>query len=116
MEISNPPDKQFKEMIKKMLNESRRRIYEHNKMFNKEAENIEDCFLGSQIACYVQLFATPWTAALQAPLSIGYSRQEYWDGLPFPSPRDLPDPGIESRSPALQMDSLPLVQPRSKQS
>ena len=58
MEISNPPDKQFKEMIKKMLNEPRR-IYEHNKMFNKETENIEDCFLGSQIACYVQLFATP---------------------------------------------------------
>ena len=44
MERSNPPDKQFKEMIKKMLNEPRRRIYEHNKMLNKEVENIEDCF------------------------------------------------------------------------
>ena len=115
MEISNPPDKQFKEMIKKMLNEPRR-IYEHNKMFNKETENIEDCFFVSQIACYVQLFATPWNAALQAPLSIGYSRQEYWDGLPFPSSRDLSDPGIESRSPALQVDSSPLTQPRSKHS
>ena len=49
----------------------------------------------------VQLFATPWTAAYQAPLSMGFSRQEYWSGLPFPSPGDLPHPGIESRSPAL---------------
>ena len=49
----------------------------------------------------VQLFATPWTAAYQAPLSMGFSRQEYWSGLPFPSPRDLPDPGIEPGPPAL---------------
>ena len=54
----------------------------------------------------VQLFATPWTVAHQAPLSMGFSRQEYWSGLPFPSPGDLPDPGIEPRSPALQADSL----------
>ena len=45
---------------------------------------------------------TPWTVACQAPLSMGFSRQEYWSGLPFPSPGDLPDPGIKSRSPALQ--------------
>ena len=51
--------------------------------------------------------ATPWTVACQAPLSMGFSRQEYWTGLPFPSPGDLPDPGIEPRSPALQADSLP---------
>ena len=50
----------------------------------------------------VLLFATPWTVAYQAPLSMGFSRQEYWSGLPFPSPGDLPDPGIEPRSPALQ--------------
>ena len=49
----------------------------------------------------VQLFATPWTVAHQAPLSMEFSRQEYWSGLPFPSPGDLPDPGIEPRSPAL---------------
>ena len=55
----------------------------------------------------VQLFVTPRTAAHQAPLSMGLSRQEYWSGLPFPSPRDLPDPGSESQSPALQTDSLP---------
>ena len=47
-------------------------------------------------------FATPWTVALQAPLSMGFPRQEYWSGLPFASPGDLPDPGIESGSSALQ--------------
>ena len=51
-------------------------------------------------------FATPWTSAHQALLSIGVSRQEHWSGLPFPSPRDLPDPGIVPGSPALQADSL----------
>ena len=55
----------------------------------------------------VRLFATPWTVAYKAPLSMGLSRQEYWSGLPFPSPGDLPDPGIEPGSPALQADSLP---------
>ena len=54
---------------------------------------------------FVWLFATPWTAAYQAP-SMGFSRQEYWSGLPFPSPGDLPDPGIKPRSPALQADAL----------
>ena len=49
----------------------------------------------------VQLFATPWTAACQAPLPIALSRQEYWSGLPFPTPGDLPDPGIEPASPRL---------------
>ena len=52
-----------------------------------------------------QLFATPWTN-LQAPLSMGFSRQEYWSGLPFPSTGDLPDPGMKPRSPALQADAL----------
>ena len=54
----------------------------------------------------VQLFATPWTIAYQAPLSMGFSRQEYWSGLPFPSPGDLPDPRIEPGSPASQIDAL----------
>ena len=49
----------------------------------------------------------PWTVVRQVPLSMGFSRQEYWGGLPFPSPGDLPDPGIERRSPTLQTDSLP---------
>ena len=46
--------------------------------------------------------ATPWTVARQAPLSVGFPRQEYWSGLPFPPPGDLPDPGIEPVPPALQ--------------
>ena len=50
---------------------------------------------------------TPWTVVHQAPLSMGFSRQEYWSGLPFPSPVDLPDSGPEHGSPALQADSLP---------
>ena len=50
---------------------------------------------------------TPWTADLQAPLFMGFFRQGYWSGLPFPSPGDLPDPEIEPRSPKLQADSLP---------
>ena len=54
----------------------------------------------------VQLFATLWTIARQAPLSMGFSRQECWSGLPFPPPRDLPDPGMELASPALQADFL----------
>ena len=60
---------------------------------------------------HVQLFATPWTVAHQAPPSMEFSRQEYWSGLPFPSPGDLPDPGIEPRSPSLQADTLPSEPP-----
>ena len=54
----------------------------------------------------VRLFATSWTVACQAPPSMGFSRQEYWSGLPFPSPGHLPNPGIKPRSPALQADAL----------
>ena len=53
----------------------------------------------------VQLFSTPWTVAYHAQ-SMGFSRQEYWSGLPFPYPEDLPDPGIKPGSPALQADTL----------
>ena len=55
---------------------------------------------------HVQLFATPWTVAHQVSMSMGFSRQEYWSGLPFPSPGNLPNSGIKPRSPALQADSL----------
>ena len=55
---------------------------------------------------HAQLFATPWTAASHAPLSLGLYRQVYWSASPFPSPGGLPDPGIEPRSPALQADSF----------
>ena len=64
---------------------------------------------------HVQLFATPWTVAYKAPLSMEFSRKEYWSGLPFPSPGDLPDPGIEPRSPALQVDALPSEPPGKSQ-
>ena len=62
---------------------------------------------------FVLLFATLWIVAHQAPLSMGFSRQEYWSGLPCPSPGDLPYPGIEPGSPPLQADSLPLSHQRS---
>ena len=59
-----------------------------------------------KLLSHVWLFATPWAVGHQAPASMRFSRQEYWSGLPFPSPADLPDPGIEPRSPALQADAL----------
>ena len=54
------------------------------------------------VLSHVRLSATPWTAAFQAPLSVEFSRQEYWSGLPCPPPGDLPNPGIKPRSPTLQ--------------
>ena len=63
-------------------------------------------FVCAQSLSPVWLFATPWTVAHQAPLPMGFSREEYWSGLPCPSPGHLPNPGIEPRSPALQADSL----------
>ena len=68
-------------------------------------------FLNQISACVkllilIRLFATPWTVAYQAPLSMGFSKQWYWSGLPFPSRGDLPHPGIEPRSPALWTDAL----------
>ena len=65
--------------------------------FESESEVAQSC---------PTLHATPWTVAYQAPPTMGFSRQEYWSGLPFPSPGDLPDPGIEPGSPALQADAL----------
>ena len=85
---------------------------------------ISNPFSGAFFHCYVvmkvkvkslgrvQLLVTPWTVAYQAPLSMGFSRQEYWSGLPFLSPGDLPDPGIEPRSPTLQTHTLPSEPPR----
>ena len=68
------------------------------------------------LSCFscVQLFVTPWTVAHQAPLSLGFSKQEHWSGLSCPPPGDLPDPGTEPASlmsPALQVRSSPLVTP-----
>ena len=64
------------------------------------------CVLAQLLSC-ARLFVTPWTVARQAPLSMGSSQEEYWSGLPFPPPRNLSDPRIKPRSPALQVDSLP---------
>ena len=63
----------------------------------------------------VRLFSTPCTIAYQAPPSMGFSRQEYWSGVPFPSPEDLSKPGIEPKSPTLQADSLPSEPPGKPQ-
>ena len=62
---------------------------------------------GGLVAQSCPTLATPWTVACQAPLSMGFPRQEYWSELPFPPPGNLPNPGIKPGSPALQMDSLP---------
>ena len=73
---------------------------------------IEGLMIQSQ-SC-VCLFEIPWTVAHQAPLSIGFSMQKYWNGLQYPSPGDLPHQGIELGSPTLQADSLPTEQPEQK--
>ena len=63
---------------------------------------------GLQPLSHVRMSATPWTVAHQAPLSTGFSRQEYWSGLPFPTPGDQANPGIKSVASALKADSLPV--------
>ena len=65
----------------------------------------------SEVAQSCPTLCDPWTEAHQAPPSLGFSRQEYWSGLPFPSPGDLPNPGIEPRSPTLQADALTSAPP-----
>ena len=72
-------------------------------MGSKESDML---LLLSHFSC-VQLLVSPWMVACEAPLSMGFSRQEYWSGLPLPSPGDLQDSGIEPGSLALQADSLP---------
>ena len=74
-----------------------------NKQFLVKQYIYYACVL-SRFSC-VRLFATLWSVVRQAPLSMEFSRQEYWSGLPFPPPGDLPNPGIEPRSPTLQADS-----------
>ena len=76
---------------------------------NQEIDEVQVKVLVPQLCLTL---ATPWTVALQASLAMGFSRQEYWSGLPFPSPGHLPNPRIEPRFPALQADSLPAESPR----
>ena len=68
-------------------------------------------FSSVQLLSCILLFVTPCTVAYQVPQYMGFSMQRYWSGLPFPTPGDLPDPGIELASPALQVDSLPSEPP-----
>ena len=85
--------------------------YTHvNVEFQRIARRDKKAFLSDwsevKLLSHVRLFSTPWTVAYQAPPSMGFSRQEYWSGLPFPSPRDLSDLEIEQQSPVLQTDAL----------
>ena len=80
-------------------------------LFSKERKKVQ--VLVALVFGLIQHFETPWTAARQDPLSMEFSRQEFWSGLPCPSPGDLPDPGIEPGSPTLQADSVP-TEPRGK--
>ena len=85
----------------------RARVCASFKMWSVELGELNQ-YGGSEVkslSC-VRLFATPWTIAYQAPPSMGFFRQEYWSGLPFSSPEDLPNPGIEPGSPTLQADTL----------
>ena len=75
----------------------------NSQQYNGESE--------SEVAQLCPTLCNPWTVAHQAPPSMGFSRQEYWSGLPFPSPGDLPDPGIKPRSPTLQADTLTSAPP-----
>ena len=74
---------------------------------------LNKCWKKVKLFSRVQLFVTPWTVGNQASPSMGFSRQEYWSGLPFPSPGHLPDPGIEPVSPTLKADAL-LSEPPGK--
>ena len=82
------------------------RDLEKNRIQRPRLDNVLYLYVPVELS-HIQLFATPWSVASQASLSMEFSRQEYWSGWPFPSPGYLPDPGIEPRSPALQADSLP---------
>ena len=73
--------------------------------------NLKKVKVKVQLCRCVQLFATPWIVAHQAPVSMEFCSQEYWSGLPFPSPGSFSDPGIKPGSPALQADSLPSEPP-----
>ena len=89
-------------MRKMRAGEVKRPVWSHvaSKVVRKyESENVSHSVRSDSV--------TPWTVALQAPLSMGFFRQEYCSEVPFPSPGDLPNPGIEPRSPVLQADSLP---------
>ena len=86
-------------MIVKMIKNLENKMEKMQESINRDLEELKE----KEMAPHSSTLAwkTPWTVAYYAPPSIGFSRQEYWSGLPFPSPEDLPDPGIKPRSPAL---------------
>ena len=102
----------------KRLQKKKKLIHCLNKMCSKEIEGRTGVSLAELVTHYhslvfllcfkvkVKVYSDSWTVAHQAPPSMGFSRREYWSGLPFPSPGDLPNPGIEPRSPTLQADAL----------
>ena len=77
---------------------------------------LNDLYSFTYLLSHVQLFVTPWTVAHEAPLSMGFYRQEHWSGLPCPAPGDHPNPRIDLRSPTLQADSFPPSEPPGKPS
>ena len=98
-------------------NPRKRIIYHRSLTLSWTPSFLQDKWSEVKLLSRVRLLATPWTVAYQAPPSMGFSRQEYWSGLPFPSPRDLPNPGLEPGSPALEVDALtsePPGKPSSK--
>ena len=90
--------------VEKVSNHDAILLSKNRILLKKKLES--NCLVKVKSLSRVRLFVTPWTVAHQARLSMGFSRQECWSGLPFPSPGDLPDPGIEPRSPALQAHTL----------
>ena len=102
--------------VKQKVGNGRRRYWRWQWCWHGGSLSASWAYLVSVACCvlsrlsHVRFFVTLWTIAHQAPLSMGFPRQEYWSGLPFPSPGDLPDPGIKPMCPALQADSLSLSQ------
>ena len=81
-------------------------------IYQTKAQKIKVCYSKKwYLLSHAQFFGTPWTGACQAPLSMGFPSQEYWSGLPFPSPGDIPNAMIKLRSPELQVDSLSTESP-----
>ena len=107
--ISNSPPPRSFQILQAELHASsglpliQKRVPSPNKPLSSERQ----CVKKVKSLSRVLLFATPWTVAYHAPLSMGFSRQEYWSGLPFPSPEDFPDSRIKPESPTLQADALP---------
>ena len=87
------------------------RIFQLENNYNIGSSQLKKLRHGESESEVTQSCVTLWTVPHQAPPSMGFSRKEYWSGLPFPSPRDLPDSGIEPGSPALQADALPSKPP-----